>query len=275
MRFSVRHETLYRYTMPVRLGPHMLRLNPRADSARMLSGSLAVVPAPAARHDATDRFGNSITHVSFEGISDLLRIESRFDVDIPAPVPLRDPGLPRLPWWSRPHDMLADYLPDGRHEVAVQTFAAALASESGWAALPFLDRLNRTLFTRLDRRIRAEGAPQAPAQTLAIGCGACRDLTVLFMAASRSLGIAARFVSGYQAHADTPHGERHLHAWPEVFLPGVGWRGFDPTHGNAVTDGHVALCAAPDQASTMPVEGSFYGNGVTAALDYRVQIATS
>jgi len=275
MRFSVHHETLYRYSEPVRLAPHLLRLNPRADGARVLTGSVTVEPAPAARHESTDRFGNRITHVSFEGLSDLLRIDSCFDLDIPTAAPWCDPGLPRLPWLASRRDELADYRPDCGHDVAVAAFAAALASESGWAALPFLDRLCQTLFTRLDRHIRLEGAAQAPAQTLASGRGACRDLTVLFMAACRSLGIAARFVSGYQAHADTPDGHRHLHAWPEVFLPGAGWRGFDPTHGTAVTDGHLALCAAPDQAATMPIEGSFYGNGVTATLDYRVRIAAA
>ena len=76
MRFSVRHETLYRYAVPVRLAPHVLRLNPRADG-RVLAASLTVDPAPAARHDSTDRFGNRVTHVSFEGLSDFLRIESR------------------------------------------------------------------------------------------------------------------------------------------------------------------------------------------------------
>ncbi len=120
---------------------------------------------------------------------------------------------------------------------------------------PQLERLNWTLFTRTDRHIRAAGAAQAPTHTLATGRGACRDLTVLFMAACPSLGIAARFVSGYQAHAETPNGRRHLRAWAEVFLPGSGWEGFDPMHGFRVTDGHVALCAAPDQAATMPVEG--------------------
>jgi transglutaminase-like putative cysteine protease len=99
-------------------------------------------------------------------------------------------------------------------------------------------------------------------------------LTALFMAACHSLGIAARFVSGYQAHADTPDGQRHLHAWPEVFLPGLGWRGFDPTHGLAVTDGHVALCAAPNQAATMPVDGGFYASGVTSTLEYKARIET-
>jgi transglutaminase-like putative cysteine protease len=176
-----------------------------------------------------------------------------------------------LPWSCRPERVPADYWPEGRQDPAVQNFAETLASESGWAALPFLEHLSQTLFRRFHRNIRIEGAAQAPARTLATGRGACRDLTVLFMAAC----LAARFVSGYQAHADTPGGDRHLHAWPEVFLRDAGWRGFDPTHGIAVTDGHVALCAAPDQAATMPIEGGFYGDGVTATLDYQVRIATS
>ena len=275
MHFSVRHETLYRFSLPVSLAPHVLRLNPRADGDHMMIRSLTVAPTPVARHDATDRFGNRVTHLSFEGLADFLRIESCFDLDISAPAPLRDPGLPPLPWPSSPDAALADYRAGGGRQVAVQAFAAALASESGWAALPFLDHLNQTLFTRFDRGIRIDGAAQAPAHTLAIGRGACRDLTVLFIAACRSLGIAARFVSGYQAQSETPREQRHLHSWPEVFLPDAGWRGFDPTHGKAVTDDHVALCAAPDQAGTMPIEGSFCGNGVTASLDYRVQIAAT
>ncbi len=159
----------------------------------------------------------------------------------------------------------------------VRTAACALLlprwrPKAGGTPEVFLDRLNRALFTRTERCVRPEGAAQRPAQTLAAAKGACRDLTVLFMSACRSLGIAARFVSGYQAHAETPDGRRHLHAWAEVFLPGSGWHGFDPMHGLPVTDGHVALCAAPDQAATMPVEGGYYGNGVTSTLDYKVLV---
>ena len=274
MRFSVRHDTLYRYSTPVGLAPHRLRLTPRAERVRMLARRLMVQPVPAARQESEDRFGNRITQVSFDGPSDLLRVESTFDLEIFAPPPLRESGLPRLPWLCRPQDVPAGYWPEDRQDPAVQSFAETLASESAWAAAPFLEHLSQTLFRRFHRDIRIKGAAQAPARTLASGRGACRDLTVLFMAACRSLGIAARFVSGYQAHADTPNGDRHLHAWPEVFLPDAGWRGFDPTHGIAVGDGHVALCAAPDQAATMPIEGGFYGNGVTATLDYRVRIAT-
>ena len=89
-------------------------------------------------------------------------------------------------------------------------------------------------------------------------------------------GIVGRFVSGYQAQADTPDGQRHLHAWAEVFLPGGGWRGWDATHGLRVDQGHVALCAAPSQAATMPIEGgfSFQGPTVNSTLDHSVRITT-
>jgi transglutaminase-like putative cysteine protease len=86
--------------------------------------------------------------------------------------------------------------------------------------------------------------------------------------------MASRFVSGYQAAYDTPGLRRHLHAWAEIFLPPYGWRGWDPMHGVRVSDGHLALCAAPDQAGTMPVDGSysFAGERLTSALDYTIRI---
>lgn len=271
VHLTVRHETLYRYSVPVALAPHVLRLNPRHDGIDLLSHVLTIEPDPTSRCDRIDRYGNAVTHLTFAGTSDRLRIVSELELDT---VPMTPPpvALPLLPWSPQPKDELIPFRVASHHG-AVRTFALALASEVDYAALPFLDRLNRMLFARIDRHIRIEGAAQAPEQTLATWRGACRDITILFLAACRALGMAARFVSGYQAQAETPDGRRHLHAWPEMFLPGAGWRGFDPTHGTAVSDGYVALCSAPDQAGTMPVEGAFYGNGVTAKLDYAVNIA--
>lgn len=275
MRFSVRHETTYRYSVPVRLGPHVLRFTPQVDATAIRSASLAVTPMPAERRETTDRFGNRVTAVSFAEPTDVLALVSTFELDLRTPppdAPGGDPNGPPLPWPTGQDADLAAYLSDGGVDATVRAFAEAVAAESGFSVQPFLDRLNTTLFTRLDRKIRPEGAAHSPAHTLATGRGACRDLTVLFMAACRSLGIPARFVSGYQAKAETPDGRRYLHAWPEAFVPGLGWRGFDPTHGTVVTDGHVALCAAPDQAGTMPIEGSFWGSGVTSTLEFRVEI---
>ena len=90
------------------------------------------------------------------------------------------------------------------------------------------------------------------------GIGACRDIAMLFLAACRAQGLAGRFVSGYQARSKRP--ERHLHAWPEVYLPGGGWCGFDPTRGLAIADTHVAVAAAPAPAGAMPIEGRFVGS---------------
>ncbi len=272
MRFSVCHETHYRYSAPVLFAPHVLRLTPRSDNAVLVTHSLTIDPAPTIRQDVTDRHGNTVTRVEFGDPSGHLSIESRFELETRIPQAPASSALPPLPWPSGISDAMADYLPPVDQDKSVRAFAAGLASESGQEVLNFLARLNRTLFTRMDRHIRPEGAAQSAAHTLASGSGACRDLTVLFMEASRSLGIPARFVSGYQARADTPDGRRHLHSWSEVFLPGLGWQGFDPMHGLPVTDGHVALCAAPDQVATMPVEGGFYGDGVTSTIAYDVRI---
>jgi transglutaminase-like putative cysteine protease len=272
MRFSVCHETHYRYSAPVHFAPHVLRLTPRSDNAVLLTHSLTIDPAPTIRQDVTDRHGNTITRVEFSDPSGHLSIECRFELETRATRAPASPALPPLPWRSGMSDEMVDYLPQEDQDQSVRAFAAGLASESGQEVLNFLARLNQTLFTRMDRHIRPEGAAQSAAHTLATGRGACRDLTVLFMEACRSLGIPARFVSGYQAHADTPDGRRHLHSWSEVFLPGSGWHGFDPMHGLPVRHGHVALCAAPGQAATMPVEGGFYGDGVTSTIAHDVRI---
>jgi transglutaminase-like putative cysteine protease len=273
MRFSIRHETHYRYSAPVAFAEHVLRLTPRAENAVLKSRVLIVDPEPSVRRELTDRYGNSLTRLEFEGLSGHLRIESRFDIETRAAVAPAHPAQPQLPWLSGASEEIADYLPAGEQHESVRSFAAGLASESGYDVHDFLQRLNGALFARTNRHIRPSGAAQSPEHTLATGRGACRDITMLFIAACRSLGVAARFVSGYQAYAETPDGRRHLHAWPEVFLPGSGWLGFDPTHGLPVADGHVALCAAPDQAATMPVEGGYYGDAVSSTLDYDVRIA--
>jgi transglutaminase-like putative cysteine protease len=274
MRFSVRHETIYRYSAPIRLAAHNVRLSPRPDAGRAVSRALVVEPAPVAREETLDRFGNLVTRLDFEGLSDILRIESRFEVEV---VPVNPPGAgapPPLPWQSAASDPNAIYLVGEGVDGAVRAFARKLAVGAGGEALAFLDRLNGALYRDFRHDIRSGGAARPPEETLALKHGACRDVTILFLAACRSLGIPARFVSGYQAHADTPDGKRHLHAWPEAFVPGFGWLAYDPTHGVEVGDGHVALAAAPDQAATMPVEGGFYGPPVTASLTYSVEIAT-
>jgi len=99
-------------------------------------------------------------------------------------------------------------------------------------------------------------------------------LAVLFVDCCRAEGIAARFVSGYQK-GNLQSERRDLHTWPEVYLPGAGWRGFDPTHGEAVADAHVTIAAAAHSRDTMPVSGVFSCNGANSSLEYTVEIQVS
>ncbi len=274
MRFSVRHQTTYRYSAPVRLAPHLLRFNPRPDAGRLVERDLAIDPEPKRREETVDRFGNLVTRIDFDSLSEVFAIESRFELDVAFAPAQASAALPALPWPRDAGGPNAAYLATAEIDGALRAFALKLATACAGAPLAFLDRLNETLFTQIRHDIRPEGPARPAEETLKLGHGACRDVTTLFLAACRSLGVPARFVSGYQAHADTPDGRRHLHAWPEAFVPGLGWRAYDPTHGLTVSDGHVALAAAPDQAGTMPVEGGFTGDGVSSTLSYEVEIAT-
>jgi transglutaminase-like putative cysteine protease len=277
MRFSVRHETLYRYSVPVVLAPHVLRLTPRAEY-QFRTRTLVVRPEPVERREEQDAYGNHVARVTFSNQAvQELRIESQFELETLPARPVSE-APERLPWTQLPADDLAVYRPgDASVDPTVRAFAWALSAEVGHQPLAFLDHLCRTIHARSDKQIRTSGDAQAAADTLASWQGACRDFTVLFLAAARSLGMPARFCSGYQAAADTPDGRQYLHAWPEVFVPGAGWRGWDPTHGVSAGEGHVALCAAPDQAGTMPVEGGFYfaGSSITSTLDFDLHITTT
>jgi transglutaminase-like putative cysteine protease len=122
---------------------------------------------------------------------------------------------------------------------------------------------------------RPDGDPQTPAETLAGRTGACRDTAMLYVEACRSLGMAARFVSGYSMHHPPEVSEHELHAWAEVYLPGGGWRGYDPSLGLAVADGHVVLAAAPDHRLAAPVSGRYRGTGVASTMRYTVELRTA
>ena len=95
---------------------------------------------------------------------------------------------------------------------------------------------------------------------------------MLFIDCCRVVGLAARFVSGYQ-EGDPETIKREMHAWPEVYLPFAGWRGFDPTHGLAVRDTHIALASAPGPTGAAPISGTFRGSEASATLTHEIDIA--
>jgi transglutaminase-like putative cysteine protease len=268
MRFEVEHVSRYEYSLPVALGPHVLRLLPQGPGLSVVWREVHVEPTPTSQFIEIDSHGNEVLRVGFVGSTSQLLIESRFAVHTSEQPLLLSDGWWPLPWGGQERATAA---------ADVAAFALDLLTRTGGQVVPFLDGLSRVLFERTDRQVRWEGNAQTPLDTLHSARGACRDLTLLFMECCLALGISARFVSGYQAAVDTADGQRHLHAWPEVLLPGVGWRGWDPMHGLRVDTGHVRLCAAPTQLETMPIEGgyTFIGTALTSTLDYSVRIVTS
>ena len=281
MRFQVHHFSRYEYTVPVSLCEHTLRLLPQLPEDAIEYQRLSIEPTPSLERVLVDPNGNRVLRAEFLGSATLFSIESEFAATVSAPAPATDPGWPTLPWFgfveSVPRTGAIWSAPGGALAPNVNAFAQRTAQDAGYRALYFVELLTRTLFYQIHRHIRVEGEAQTSAQTLSTLRGACRDITVLFLDCCLALGIGGRFVSGYQSAADTPYAQRQLHAWPELYLPGLGWRGWDATHGVAVSDGHLALAAAGTQAETMPVEGGYYFSGpsVSSTLSYGLSIQTS
>jgi transglutaminase-like putative cysteine protease len=279
MYFKIRHLTKYRYSQPVQLGPQQLRFHPRADGAqRVIAHRLDISPEPRGRNTHIDLEGNPVLQVWFEGQTDHLDIRLDMEVETLREDPFDFVLLPEaasLPVrHSHDRPLVDGYLERAEADDAVTAFAAELSLSVDRDALRFLDALSRQLYSDFEHVHRETGQPQSPAFTLEHRRGACRDLAVLFVDCCRAEGLVARFASGYQK-GNLQSETRHLHAWPEVYLPGAGWRGFDPTHGTAVADTHVTMAAAADSGSTMPVIGSFLGRGVSSQLDYDVRIEVS
>jgi transglutaminase-like putative cysteine protease len=279
MYFTIRHNTHYRYSQPVQLSPQRLRLHPRDDGAqRIVDHQLNITPTPLGRNDHLDLEGNRVAQVWFEEETDHFDIEVTMEVETlrrNAFDYILAPEAAVLPIdHEQDHICARAYLERIETDDSVTAFAAELSLAVDRDTLRFLDRLNRQLFADFTQTHRHTGGPQSPAFTLQSRSGACRDLAVLFVDCCRAEGIAARFASGYQkGHLKSER--RHLHAWPEVYLPGAGWRGFDPTHGEAVADTHVTVAAAAHSRDTMPVTGIFSGKGVSSTLDYTVEIQVS
>lgn len=272
MRIEIVHSTTYAYTAPVRLDRQVVRLKPRTDAAQALEQfSLMVTPPTGKIAEALDEHGHWECAVSVEEPVDCFAFTTRSTVTTARLPPVPEDALPRLPWRdaSALPPATAAWLQPREPDEAVGRFAADVAQGADWETVPFLEALALRIHRTHRYETRHEGAPWSPRETLASRVGACRDFAVLYVAACRAVGVPARFVSGYRLRDQDGRG-RELHAWAEAALPGVGWRGFDPTIGRAVEEKHVAV-AAGTVASSAPLAGTFWGpQGVSSRLDASV-----
>ncbi len=274
MRISVIHSSVYRYESPIHPEPHTFRLRPRDDGIqRLLQYALQISPAPAGKSECLDQDGNAVVEAWFDRPVGELAVHSAFTVetlrDNPFDFLLWKPGLP--PVYPEPlRSALSGYTRAPDEGGAVWKFARSLSEAAGGQTMTFLAGLNRTLFEKFEHIVRDDGPPHAPETTLQEREASCRDLAVLFCAASRSMGIPARFVSGYEqdgAFQETAY----MHAWAEVYLPGGGWRGFDPSQGLAVADSHVAVAAAADPRLAAPITGSYRGSA-RSTMEFSISV---
>ncbi|EDY37989.1 malate oxidoreductase [Cyanobium sp. PCC 7001] len=280
MFFRIHHTLHYHYEKPVFLEPHTLRLTPRQNGAQRLLSHSLTVREPAAGWTAVEEPGGSdTTEIWFTGLRQELWIHTTAVVETLRSNPfawiLTDPSAQELPLRYAPAtaQALAPFL--GGAEASVAAWAAQLAAEAGHRTTDLLMLLADRIHHTFDHVGRFDGEPLQPEETLAQRRGACRDTAMLYVAACRSLGLAARFVSGYSMHHPPEVSEHELHAWAEVWLPGGGWRAYDPSLGLAVADGHVTLVAAADHRLAAPVSGHYRGTGVGSQLHYRVRVESS
>ena len=279
MRISVTHSTVYRYASPVYLEPHTIRLRPRDDGAQRLSSfAMEISPLPVGQAECLDQDGNVVVEAWFEGLISELTVRTMFTAETLRANPfafLVRRGMAELPpqYSASVYAELSPYSLDAGIGEPVRQLAAAAAAEAGSRTVDFLSALNQKVYRSLQYVTRDLGPPHPPEETLAEGQGSCRDFAMVFVAACRAVGLAARFVSGYNCCPEHPH-QSDMHAWAEVYIEGGGWRAYDPSAGLAVSTSHVAVAAAAAPALAAPIVGAYRG-AAPAKMEFAISVLGS
>ena len=279
IKVALHHKTRYVYDQPVQLSPHVFRLRPAAHSRTPVTAySLKIKPEKHFINWQQDPFGNYLARVVFPEKSSELSIE----VDLIAEMTVINPFDFFLEEYAEfypfqyPEQLqkeLMPYLEIKEQGVLLEEFLADIPRDKT-AIVDFLVAINQRINQAVNYSIRMEPGVQTCEETLQKRLGSCRDSGWLLVQVLRKLGLAARFVSGYlvQLTADVkaldgPSGTdkdfTDLHAWAEVFIPGAGWIGLDPTSGLFAGEGHIPLACTADFVSAAPVTGGFTGQANT------------
>lgn len=279
-RIKIQHLTEYLFPTTVTLQQHYLLLRPReGHDLRIESSILNITPAYQIKW-YRDVFDNSLAAVTFLQPSNKLTIASEVVIQHYEEAPLdfwiddyavnypfayaqtdwQDLAAFQQPIFANDQHAVAQWLTQlGLKNVNINTFE-------------LLTRLNQAINTQFRYQIREEPGVQSPATTLNKLSGSCRDYATLLIEACRHLGLASRFVSGYLHAPATEVGNATTHAWAEVYLPGTGWKGFDPTAGKVTGTQHIAVAVSRNPETIPPVAGSFIGPNTQPQLIVNVQV---
>lgn len=263
------HSTIYSYSGPVIFHPHRLVVRPRDSYHQRLKDITITCNLAHSIRWTEDIFGNMIAKLTFQQQGSMLEIVSDFTVWCsPPPEDLRGPEgiLVPMPPYYQGIEQAATYLycqsvyPPELDYLRNWVFGLNILGPAGQKA-PIFDRLADKIKELIGYKRREESGVQTPKETLRLGTGSCRDTAVLMLETARSLGYAARFVSGYLESENSRVGRGATHAWCEIYLPERGWTGYDPSIGEPVSLGHVRVGVSHHPRGVMPVSGSFNRQG--------------
>ncbi len=280
-RLLIKHVTTYQYTEAVTLLPHKLLLRPReGHDIRIESAELVIFPAHQL-HWQRDVYDNAVAQATFLEQGSLLSISSRILIQHYNDQP--------LDFLVADYAVLFPFQYDVAERVDLEPYLSSNFDQdrlvlNGWLrqfwcagqvveTYLLLEWINKAIATGFVYQQREEPGVQTPETTLTRRAGSCRDFATLFIEACRSLGLAARFVSGYLYTSPLQQIQGSTHAWSEVYLPGVGWKGFDSTSGQVVGNDHIAVAMSRHPESVPPVAGSFQAiNPQTPVMSVMVEV---
>jgi transglutaminase-like putative cysteine protease len=278
-RLRIQHLTEYLFPIQVTLNPHRLLVRPReGHDVRIESSRLEITPTYKIKWQR-DVFDNSLAVVNFLERSDRLTIASEVVIQhydqAPFDFMVEDYAVnfPFVYAMGEQVDLAAFQQPVFFNDQQMINDWLQQLGVYGMETFGLLVRMNQEISSQFRYQMREEAGVQSPAQTLSKRSGSCRDYATLLIEACRCLGLASRFVSGYLHAPATEAGNATTHAWVEVYLPGTGWKGFDPTAGEVTGNRHIAVAVARDPGAVPPVSGSFFGSGLaTPAMLVNVQV---
>jgi transglutaminase-like putative cysteine protease len=267
-RLSVRHVSVYRYSEPVRFGEHRMMFRPRSGhDVRVVATELVITPTPSRLHWLHDVFDNSVAVANFSGEAAELHFDSQVTLEhyeSPLPDYALEPYAATWPF-AYTNEEASDLVnarsrqyPDDEVNVWARRF---LAKRGPTSTMTMLRAMTQEIKSGFRYVRRTEKGVYRPADTLRHRSGSCRDVAVLMMDAVRSLGLAARFVSGYifVPEFDTTLGGGATHAWLQIYLPGAGWVDFDPTNSIIGNRHLIRVGVAWNYYQALPLWGTWHG----------------
>lgn len=277
MKLKIEHYSKYTFSAPVFLEPHYLRFRPKtAPHHQLLSFDLAVSPMPAGTSVSDDPENNLVDLAWFKDLHEHIEITATSVVETAAYNPLNFLIYPNT-FQQRPYsygpaltNSLNNYLATEPVPAELIAAAEALMTDNNNQLIDFLIALTQNIHSQYEVIYRHEGEPMSADQTFGLKQGSCRDLTWMQIQLLRTMGLACRFVSGY-FYLEAEHPAFELHAWLEVFIPGAGWLGLDPSNGLITGHTHIPVAASHQYVNTMPVIGTIRGTA-TADLETTLDI---